>query len=71
MYGGVRMTRLAALGLVLELVLGAAAIWAGISFITNPDGSGLQMPVSWLRGLHSPTTSCPDWCLLRSTASFR
>ena len=31
MYGGVRMTRLMALGLVLELILAAAAIWAGIS----------------------------------------
>lgn len=48
MDGRARVGALMGIGLVLEGILGAAAIYAGISFITTPDGSGMQMPVSWL-----------------------
>jgi hypothetical protein len=48
MAGRLRLTPLLAFGLLLELILGVAAIWAGISFIVAPDGSGMQMPISWL-----------------------
>ena len=44
-----RLTRLLALGLVLEVLLAGTAIWAALSMISTPDGSGMQMPVSWLR----------------------
>jgi hypothetical protein len=44
----VRVGRLIGFGLLLEAILAASAIVAGFSFVTSPDGSGMQMPVTWL-----------------------
>ena len=38
----------------LLLFNGIGAVYGGGSFILYPDGSGMQMPLSWLR--HSPFT---------------
>jgi hypothetical protein len=59
-----RITPLLWIGLTLELILAAAAIWASISFLAEPDGSGLQMPVSWLAGTPFPDYFVPGLVLL-------